>query len=214
MSYSHPRQFAFQRYEYASRDGYHDYYGLVLRENMAGFAAGTKFEAGSIRRDGAVHARSNGRIYFLGKHDNGKSGSYSASHQSSSSSNNHWSFSANTGAKSGSYSAPRQGYGSSNNRWSFSANAGAKSGSYSAPRQGYGSSNNRWSFNANGGGSCGVNSRSKQSAEIQVHEGEYDSDMGETGSYAGYADSSGSMQYLAAKRSKYACGSMRCGGAY
>jgi hypothetical protein len=75
MSFSHPRQFAFQRYEYAARDRYHDYYGIVLRDNMGGFAAGTRFEAGSVRHDGAIHARSGGRIYFLGRMNLGEEGS-------------------------------------------------------------------------------------------------------------------------------------------
>jgi hypothetical protein len=135
MSYSHPQQFAFQRYEYATRDRYHDYYGVVLRENMGGFPAGSRFEAGSVRRDGAVHARADGRIYFLGRTSGEGASSYQAGRQGAQSSQ--WTFSADDRSSRGgsSYQAGRQG--SQGSRWTFSADDRSSRGgsSYQAGRQ-------------------------------------------------------------------------------
>lgn len=111
MSHSHPRQFAFKRYEYAAKDGYHDYYGVVLNENMAQFPAGSRFEAASIRGDGDIHARASGRTYFLGNH--GRSPLQSPRGRSQ------WSFHSEPRASTPSYQArsPRSPKGSS--KWSF-----------------------------------------------------------------------------------------------
>jgi hypothetical protein len=62
---AHPPHFDFKHFEYSS-DGYKDYYGVVLRQPLAGFTAGTHFPAVSVRQDGAIHGSQGARVFYLG----------------------------------------------------------------------------------------------------------------------------------------------------
>lgn len=67
MSFSRQtKDFTYQRFN-QSTEGYNDYYGVTMTRAKGGFPAGSRFDALSVRHDGAVHARAGASTYYLGR---------------------------------------------------------------------------------------------------------------------------------------------------